>query len=320
MWFRYGRRSVFQLASASKPVSAWGVMKLVEDDRLALDAPVQRYLTRWHLPASPFDTSGVTVRRLLSHTAGLSLPGYLGFDPGEPLPTLEASLDGMTNVSSDAAEDLGPVHLVQPPGQGWRYSGGGYTLLQLLVEEVSGRSFAAHMRDAVLQPLGMTTSSFEWDPPLEAAAATGYDTDEQSLPDYRYTELAPAGLNSTAGGLARWVAGALAGPHGEPPGRGVLAPTSLSQMFAPQPAAAAGSNAVFGLGYLLGQQPGGPLWADHFGGNRGWRTYFGARPDERAGIVVLTNSDNGIPLIVSVVRAWGESTGVGSSPALPEPE
>src|SRR5579884_642357 len=86
--------TVFQVASVSKPVAAWGIVCLAEQGRLDLDAPVDRYLTRWHLPPSELDVAGVTARRLLSHTAGLSLPGYWGTAPDQPLPTLEESLSG----------------------------------------------------------------------------------------------------------------------------------------------------------------------------------------------------------------------------------
>jgi CubicO group peptidase (beta-lactamase class C family) len=306
--------TVFQLASVSKPVAAWGVMRLVQSNRLGLDAPVERYLTRWHLPASPFDASGVTVRRLLSHSAGLSLPGYLGIEPDQPLPTLEESLAGLTNIAG-GPEDEGPLHLVQPPGQVFRYSGGGFSLLQLLVEEVSGRPFAEFMQDEVLEPLGMTASSFQWRPALQAATATAYDADGQPLPSYRYTELAAAGLLSTAGSLARWVAAPLPGPHGEPPGRGVLTPASVSQMLTPQPSTIGYlPYSAYGLGYALEQRPKGPRWIWHAGSNRGWKTYFAALPDMGDGIVVLTNSDNGWELIKTVGRAWGELLGVGPSP------
>ena len=87
----------FNVGSISKTIAAWGVMTLVERGELGLDTPVDTYLTRWHLPESTFDERGVTIRRLLSHTAGLSLHGYPGWGPDDPLPTLEESLSGKTN-------------------------------------------------------------------------------------------------------------------------------------------------------------------------------------------------------------------------------
>lgn len=156
--------TVFQAASVSKSVSAWGVMRLVEQGKLGLDVPVSKYLTRWDLPQSAFDPDGVTVRRLLSHTAGISVSGYLGYEPGVALPSLGREL----SVGPDAAERAGAVRVIYPPGEAVHYSGGGYTLLQLLVEEVSNQSFADYMQQQVLAPLGMTQSTFHWSPGSES--------------------------------------------------------------------------------------------------------------------------------------------------------
>jgi len=302
--------TVFQAASVSKSVTAWGIMRLVQDGRLALDAPVERYLTRWHLPPSRFDASGVTVRRLLSHMAGLSVPGYPGIDPDQPLPTLEESLSG-------TAGDVGPLEIVAPPGAAWRYSGGGFTLLQVLVEEVTGRRFADYMQDAVLAPLSMAHSGFAWTPSLQAGLAEGHVATGVPLPNYRYEAEAAAGLYTTAPDLARWVAAGMAGADGEPPGRGVLTPASVRQLFTPQ----AGTEPSYGLGVFTPQIPKGPRWVWHAGFNRGWRAYFAALPDRGAGLVVLTNADTGWALVEAVARAWGDALGVGPAPTeLPREE
>ncbi len=301
--------TVFQAASVSKSVAAWGVMRLVQDGRLALDAPAERYLTRWHLPPSPYDSSGVTVRRLLSHMAGLSVPGYPGVAPGQPLPTLEESLSGTSG-------EVGPLEIALPPGAAWRYSGGGYTLLQLLVEEVTGRSFADYLQDAVLTPLGMTHSSFAWAPAVEARLAQGHIAAGEPLPNYRYVAEAAAGLYTTAPDLARWVAASLVGPRGEPPGRGVLTPASVAELFTPQP----GTNPSYGLGVFTPAAPKGPRFVWHPGFNRGWRAYFAAVPVRGEGIVVLTNGETGWELIEAVARVWGDAAGVGPGPTELPPE
>jgi CubicO group peptidase (beta-lactamase class C family) len=111
----------FQAASLAKPVTAWGVLRLVEAGRIGLDEPVVGHLGRWRPPASPFDAGGLTVRRLLSHTAGLSVHGYVGQRPDRPLPSIVASLSGETG-------DGFPVELLAAPGQRWLYSGGGYSV------------------------------------------------------------------------------------------------------------------------------------------------------------------------------------------------
>ncbi len=154
-----GPDSRFQVASLSKWLTAWGVMKLEEEGRLDLDTPVNTYLTRWQLPDGPFDEDGVTIRRLLSHTAGLGDGlGYDGFASAEEVQSLEQSLSGASDASPNAA---GSVVVTSEPGSEWNYSGGGYTLLQLVVEEVSGQSFAAYMDEAVFDPLAMDDTSFD---------------------------------------------------------------------------------------------------------------------------------------------------------------
>jgi CubicO group peptidase (beta-lactamase class C family) len=225
--------TVFQAASISKSVSAWVVMKLVENGKLALDTPASRYLTRWQLPASPFDNDGVTLRRILSHTAGLSIAGYLGFPPGTPLQTLEASLTS----AADAGQQ--PLAVVFPPGQGWHYSGGGYTLMQLIVEQATAQSFADFAQSAVLTPLKLNESRFHTLPQGQSETAKAYDRAGNAVPAYRFTAQAAAGLWSTAADLARFVGALMAGAQGAPPrakrarashrGANTLPPTPLLQ-------------------------------------------------------------------------------------------
>ena len=287
--------TVFQVASLSKPVTAWGVLRLVAQRKLALDAPVESYLTRWHLPPSEFDHAEVTLRRLLNHTAGLSLGGYPGFDPSEKLPTLKESLSGITG-------GVGDVRVAHLPGTRFRYSGGGYTLLQLIIEEVTGETFSAYMQSAVLAPLGMARSSFEWPPALQAA--TAYREPGQPLPNYRFTALAAAGLYSTASDLGRFVAAGMAGPNREPPGRGLLSPRDVELMFTPTVEMDTSTGLGYGLGYGVRLLPGEIRMVSHSGGNRGWRARFAALPDRGEGIVILTNSDTGDGLTNDLLRFW----------------
>ena len=165
--------TVFQTASLSKWITAWGVMALVQEGKLDLDAPVSTYLTRWKLPESKFDNNKVTVRRLLSHTAGLiDGLGYAGFAPNAPVQSLEESLKRPADVSPGKS---GTIAVGYEPGSEWRYSGGGYAILQLLIEEVSGESFESYMQRVVFHPLGMVRSTFDWTPTETATLATFYD-------------------------------------------------------------------------------------------------------------------------------------------------
>jgi CubicO group peptidase (beta-lactamase class C family) len=281
----------FQAASVSKPVTAWGVLRLVEQRRIGLDEPVVGHLRRWNPPPSPFQAGGITVRRLLSHTAGLSVHGYAGQTLERPLPPIEASLSGEGGGSF-------PVELLEAPGRRWLYSGGGYSVLQLLVEELSGRPFAEFMQTDVLEPLGMTASSFQWH--RTAATACPHDAEGGRIPDFAFAEQAAAGLVTTAPDLARFVAAALPGPEGEPPGRGVLRPAGVRLGLT----AAPGTEGRWGLGYALGLLPDGDRLAYHEGANRGWRAGLALLPDRQMGIVVLANGDAGSAPINAVVQQW----------------
>ncbi|NIB38473.1 beta-lactamase family protein [Pseudomaricurvus alkylphenolicus] len=276
--------SVFQVASVSKSVTAWGVMKLVEQGKLELDVPVESYLTRWQLPPSPFDNSQVTVRRLLSHTAGTSVGGYLGKDPAQPLPTLEQNLSGKGVL-------MGDVRVVQEPGSSWSYSGGGYTLLQLLIEEVTRQSFSDFMQREVLTPLGMRKSSFARPPMLLENLATGHDWWGKPVPNYKFRAEAAASMLSTTEDMARFVAASMPGPNGEPIGRGVLARETVELMLKAAPATdtAFGGLLRNGLGYML--VPGETTIGFHGGDNQGWEAIVLTLPDMQEGIVILSNSD-----------------------------
>jgi CubicO group peptidase (beta-lactamase class C family) len=281
----------FQAASLSKPVTAWGVLRLVESGRIRLDEPIVGHLRRWPLPPSRFGADGVTVRRLLSHTAGLSVHGYVGQSADRPPPSIAASLSGETG-------DSFPVELLEAPGRRWLYSGGGYSVAQLLVEELTGRPFADYMQTEVLEPLGMTASSFRWS--RTADTARPHDADGGPLPDFAFAEQAAAGLVTTAPDLARFLAAALAGPRGEPPGRGVLSPAGVRLALTADPA----TEGRWGLGYGLGLLPSGDRLAYHEGANRGWRAGLALLPDRRAGIAALANGDDGSGPIDAVVQQW----------------
>ena len=283
--------TVYNVGSISKSVTAWGVMRLVEQGRIGLDDPVERYLRRWHLPASSLDPDGVTIRRLLSHTAGLSTPSVREYRSDERVPSL-----------IDALSDSGGVRQVAPAGGGWRYSGGGYEILQLLIEEVSGRPFAEFMRAEVLMPLGMRSSTFDTLGLSSRSVATPYDSG-RAIARHRYVGLAAAGLYSTAGDLARFLAAGMRGSRGESPGRGVLTPTSVAAMQSPSPHSSTGYGFYYGLGYnlfplgaalrpdtVLGD---GAVVPGHMGQNAGWGAVIWSVPATGDGFVMLTNHSKG---------------------------
>jgi CubicO group peptidase (beta-lactamase class C family) len=281
--------TIFQMASVSKWVTSWGVMVLVEQGAIDLDIPVSRYLARWELPESEFDNEGVTVRRLLSHTAGLTDGlGYMGFEPGRPVQGLVGSLSDTGDPVEGAS---GKVRVGQKPGSQWMYSGGGYTILQLLIEEVSGEPFSSFMQRKVLDPLGMTDSSFVLEKSRRARLATFYDPQLDPAPHYRYTALAAASLYSTSRDGVRFLQAHLPGAKGEPIGRGVLQPETVLQMQVPQ--ARKFGRSIWGLGCVLYAENGqGGYVIGHDGNNRPainhtWRL----NPATGNGIVVMSSGN-----------------------------
>ena len=296
--------TVFRVGSITKSVTAWGVMRLVEQGRMDLDAPVESYLTRWQLPPSAFDSAGVTIGRLLSHTAGLNMQDYSPVTT-RPLPSLEQSLNGGSGQPGDRKSD--GVRITTEPGTQMVYSNGGYTMLQLAIEEVTDESFASYMQREVLDPLGMTRSSFVERPALAAETATGYTSGGRPVPPTLLTEQAAGGLYTSANDVARFASAGMTGPSGEAPGRGVLTPAAVAALLAP---IAVPGGMTTSLGYEVETLSDGTKAAGHGGKNTGWLSQFTTLPDRAEGIVVLTNSDND-GLIGLSTQAWADSLGVG---------
>jgi hypothetical protein len=184
-----------------------------------------------------------------------------------------------------------------------RYSSGGYTVLQLLVEEVTGEPFAAFMERRVLRPLGMTRSTFE--PSPATGVAVGHGWWGGPLPAYRFREQAASGLVATAGDVARF----LAVLSSEPAQRAVgVLPETIETMLRP----AEGGGYV--LGFAIEPLParsdaGGAVrrMVSHTGANRGFRSILATAPQEGHGLVVLTNSDRGRAMTSDLLCAWGRS-------------
>lgn len=281
--------TLLQVASISKNLTAWGVMKLVDDGVIGLDDPVENYLTRWHIPPSPYDANGVTVRRLLNHTAGISLDGYgNGIPVGETLPSLEASLSGDTR-------GYGAVELVREPGEALMYSGGGYTILQLLVEEVTGQTFAEYMKENILNPLGMTSSTFVWDEGVQSRLSRAYGTYYNAIPNQTYIEDAAGGLYSSSNDIARYAQAILNGSD-------VLSQESFNMMF---------EGERYGLGHGLIDFPTGQHFILGGGTRMGWQSDFVVNPNDGSGIVLLSNANGGIIMDLEIINRWVEwKTGV----------
>ncbi|MBN1267003.1 MAG: beta-lactamase family protein [Anaerolineales bacterium] len=293
--------TVFPVTSISTAVSAWGALTLAEDGTLDLDAPVEDYLTRWQLESGTYDTAKVTTRRILSHTAGLSVLGYSGYPDPDTIPALEDLLAG-------SAEGVDRVELIEVPGATWRYSAGGYSVLELLLEELSGESFSAYMQQQVLQPLGMADSSFELTAAQQEKLAAGFDAAQQVVAPVYYPATAASGLYSTAGDLARFLTAAMEGVEGRPVGAGVLSPESVSEMLRPAvntwSAFQYGEQGKAGMGYALYNLRNGITLVLQFGGGQGFRSMAVMAPELGEGLVVLSNSDRGEEFSMRLLCAW----------------
>jgi CubicO group peptidase (beta-lactamase class C family) len=304
-----GRRmtaeTLLQLASVSKPVAAWGVLRLAGEGAIALDAPVNGALSRWQVPPSAHGTDGVTVRRLLSHTAGLSVPSAPWFPADAPLPALEQVLGGQ-------AGDRGPVVVQQPPGARWTYSGGGYVVLELLVEETAGEPFDAYMRRAVFAPLGMDASTFAPAAVAGEGVATPYDEQGNPVAPYRMAGAAAGGLYSTADDFARLLAAYTR--HG----RGILRRDFFEAMVTPvapvELEGGMGAGAQYGLGHGVHRTRSGERLVYHSGGNPGYMAYFLVMPERGMGMVMAANRDASLPFLTALLQAWSEHYGVDLPP------
>lgn len=195
------RNTVFSTASMSKWLTANAVMKLVQDGKLDLDAPIGDYLTRWELPVGKFDNSEVTARRLLSHTAGFADDlGFGDYDAEETLPTLVESLE---NPRASSAKEVELVVQARP-GSEFRYSGGSFLILQLLIEEISGMSFDAYMENTIFDPLDMHRSTYRYLGEIENNAGS-YDRYGQATPVFKYASAAATGFATSSADLVNFV-------------------------------------------------------------------------------------------------------------------
>lgn len=238
--------SIFQIASISKWVTAAGVMKLVEEGVVDLDKPVSTYLSRWKLPENQYNDS-VTVRLILSHASGFNDGlGYLGFENKKDVQTLE---DSLTKAADSNPDRNGIVSVGAKPGSKFMYSGGGYTLLQLLIEEVTDQSFNEYMKKNILQPLGMNSSTFILEENQFKRLADSYNKEGHIAPHRYYTALAAASLYTTASDLAKFLIAHSPGENGEPAGRGVFNPKTLNDMR--EPHTKIYTNYIWGLGVIL---------------------------------------------------------------------
>ena len=280
----------FQAASISKPVAATAALRLVEEGKLKLDANVNDELKSWRVPDNEFtEKRAVTLGAILSHTAGLTVHGFPGYAAGEKMPSAVDVLDGKGNTD--------PVGVDTVPGSLWRYSGGGYTVAQVLMQDVTGEPFATVMKRLVLDPLGMKQSTYVQPLPEQLAdsAAVAYRSNGNAVEGrwHSYPEQAAAGLWTTPSDLARFALGIRAAYLGQD--GAILKQATVRQMLTER-------MGGYGLGVAV-EGTGDSLRFSHGGANEGYRAFFVLHPATGDGVAVMTNSDAGAALYMEVVRA-----------------
>ena len=290
--------TLFQAGSISKPVAAVAAMKMVEEGKLSLDQDINSFLTSWKVPDNEFTKDKkVTLREILSHSAGLTVHGFPGYAAGDPLPTLIQILDGAKPANTE------PIRVDVLPGSIWRYSGGGYTIMQLAMTDVTHEPFPQIMHDTVLSKAGMRDSTYENPLPsrLSNVAATGYRSDGTPIPGryHTYPEMAAAGLWTTASDLARF--GIEMQKSREGRSNRILKQASVNEMLTEQ-------KKPWGLGFALA-----PNWFSHGGADEGFQASFGCSFDGK-GLVVMTNSDKGAFLAREIELAFAAVYGLPQKP------
>lgn len=287
--------TLFQAASISKPFSALAALRIVRDGKLSLDGDVNDALTEWKIPKS--DLGAVTLRQLLSHRGGLTVHGFPGYKIEEPSPTIVQILNGEFPANSPA------VFIAKTPGAQFQYSGGGYTVLQMLLTEKSGKPFPDLMREFVLDPLGMKHSTYAQPlpPQKQQLAATAHNKDVPVSGKWHiYPELAAAAMWTTPTDLATAaivLQNVKAGKADT-----VLDKAGIEAMWTkPAP------DSPCGLGFFISGRE-GALRFEHGGGNEGFTCFLVAYQDLGLGAAIMTNSSNGPrlyhELLDAIARAY----------------
>jgi len=291
--------TLFQAGSISKALTAMAALRLVQQGKLDLDEDVNRKLVSWKIPENEFTREQkVTLRRILSHTAGLTNNSVGEYAFGAELPTVLQSLDGLKPANSP------PIRVDYVPGSRFRYSGGGYTVLQQLLTDVEKKPFPELMRDLILTPLGMRRSTFRQPLPeeLQSLSAVGHGIDGGKIAgNWRvYPESAAAGLWSTPSELARLLIEVQKSKNGK--SDKILSAAMTNQMLAPQ-------TGGWGLGFVV-ENKGSGIRFSHGGDTQGFNNVIVAYDNAAGqGAVIMTNAVRGNALLNEILRSIAREYG-----------
>ena len=282
----------FQAASISKSLNAVGVLKLAQENKLNLQADINQYLTSWKFP---YDTKSkgkkISTIELLSHTAGLNVHGFEGYQKGATLPTIVQILNGQPPANSPAIRSL------IEPGLRSEYSGGGITISQLIVMDITRIPYAQFMQDEVLTTLGMTGSSYQQPATIDSNfLATGYRENGEEVPGkyHVYPEQAAAGLWTNPTDLSKYIIETQLAYDGK--SAKVLNQTMTHLRLTPN----GDAHAALGV-FIDGTDS--AVYFQHGGANEGFRCQYMGSLNGGNGLVIMVNSDNGtiIPEIINSI-------------------
>jgi CubicO group peptidase (beta-lactamase class C family) len=283
----------FQACSISKPTTALAAMRLVDQGKLDLDEDVNRRLKEWQVPENEFTRrEKVTLRRLLSHTAGINRHSVSSYPEDSPIPSLLQVLKGERPATTV------PTSVILEPGTAWRYSGGGYSIVQLLLTETENESFPQLMQDLVLRPAGMTHSAFERPVPQSKwwrLSAKPYRGDGTVLPEgiRVYPELAGAGLWTTPSDLAHMAMEVAKEYQGL--SDSILSEKAAHLMLTPQ-------IDHWGLGFSVVQTEDRLLFG-HGGDDQGFAARLYAYLPSGQGVAIMSNGTGGDSLLSELMCA-----------------
>lgn len=276
--------------SITKSVTSWGVMRLAEKGLIDLNAPASQYLNSWQFPKADYPSEKITVRQLLSHTAGMPLGDFTKmYSPAQEKPSNR-------NAMSEEAV------LMREPGTKFSYSNIGYNILEILIEDVTGQSFSEYIRNEVLLPLGMENSFFDIERDTTPYPSTGYNLKGEAVPVYVYPSKGSGGLFSTAEDIARFAAAGMKE-------NSVLSRESINRMYQSECTKIGVYGLIFdgyGFGHYVEKLPNGALSVSHGGQGNGIMTHLQAVPETGDAIVILTNSQRSWPFIAYVLSDWAK--------------
>jgi CubicO group peptidase (beta-lactamase class C family) len=270
--------TMFNVGSISKVATAWGAMQLIQSEKVDLDNPINTYLKRWKIPSSEFKSDDVTLRNIMSHTSGLSLGPYIGWNTPTDLSVLD-SLNGLNNGA-------GEVKLIHQPNTTWSYSGGGYSVIQLLIEDVTGQDFNQYMIEKVFKPMGMNNTTFDVTEDIVSVTAIPYDESGKETTMVYFSESAAAGMHTTAHDLALFTTLILKNKDDVFNGNKILTSPLIETMIKPVKI----TDGRWSMSYVVDSENKSLGFA---GFNRGWITLTRAVIGSNYGYVILTNSSIG---------------------------